>query len=103
MIVDVSTAVVAEGKVQVALAEGREMPPGCIVDSQGEPTTDPARYFAGGGLIPLGGLVADHKGFGLGLAAALVRVARHDRGRPAFAGGRTGRPRVRPLAAEWPV
>ena len=72
MIVDVSTAVVAEGKVQVALAEGREMPPGCIVDSQGEPTTDPARYFAGGGLIPLGGLVADHKGFGLGLAAALI-------------------------------
>ena len=55
MIVDVSTAVVAEGKVQVALAEGREMPPGCIVDSEGQPTNDPAKYFAGGGLIPLGG------------------------------------------------
>ena len=71
MIVDVSTAVVAEGKVQVALAEGRDVPPGCIVDSQGQPTTDPALYFAGGGLLPLGGLAAAHKGFGLGLAAAL--------------------------------
>lgn len=71
-VVDVSTAVIAEGKVQVALAEGRHVPPGCIVDKHGQPTEDPVEYFDGGGLLPLGGLLAGHKGFGLGLAAALL-------------------------------
>jgi uncharacterized oxidoreductase len=72
VVVDISTAVVAEGKVQVALAEGRKLPPGCIVDRNGSPTEEPTEYFDGGGLLPLGGLLAGHKGFGLGLAAALV-------------------------------
>jgi LDH2 family malate/lactate/ureidoglycolate dehydrogenase len=72
VVVDISTAVVAEGKVQVALAEGQKLPAGCIVDRNGDPTVEPADYFNGGGLLPLGGLLAGHKGFGLGLAAALV-------------------------------
>jgi uncharacterized oxidoreductase len=72
VLVDVSTAVVAEGKVQVALARGERLPEGCIVDSHGRPATDPRDYFNGGGLLPLGGAVAGHKGFGLGLAAALL-------------------------------
>jgi LDH2 family malate/lactate/ureidoglycolate dehydrogenase len=72
IVVDISTAVIAEGKVQVALAEGKTVAEGCIVDAQGRPTTSPVEYFSGGGLLPLGGTVAGHKGFGLALAAALV-------------------------------
>jgi uncharacterized oxidoreductase len=72
VLVDVSTSTVAEGKVLVALARGERLPEGCIVDSRGRATTDPHDYFNGGGLLPLGGSVAGHKGFGLGLAAALL-------------------------------
>ena len=72
VLVDVSTAVVAEGKVQVAAALGQVLPPGWIVDAQGRPSTDPQAYFDGGGLLPLGEPTAGHKGYGLGLASALV-------------------------------
>jgi hydroxycarboxylate dehydrogenase B len=72
VVVDVSSAVAAEGKVQAALAAGRPLADGIIVDQAGRPTREPADYFAGGGLLPLGGPAAGHKGFGLGLAAALL-------------------------------
>lgn len=71
VLVDVSTAVVAEGKVQVAAARGMDLPQGWIVDSAGAPSINPQDYFQGGGLLPLGGLESGHKGYGLGLASAL--------------------------------
>lgn len=72
VLVDVSTAVVAEGKLQLAAASGEAVPPGWIADATGQPTTDPADYFAGGGLLPLGSPTVGHKGYGLGLASALL-------------------------------
>ena len=48
MIVDFATTTVAGGKVMLALSKGQEVPPGCIVDSEGRPTTNPADLFAGG-------------------------------------------------------
>ncbi len=71
VIVDMSTAVVAEGKIHVQAARGEQLPEGWAVDRRGNPTTDPAAYLDGGGLLPLGSPGAAHKGFGLGLAAAL--------------------------------
>jgi uncharacterized oxidoreductase len=70
VIVDASSSMVAEGKVRVALASGSTLPPGVISGPAGRPTTDP-REFASGGLVPLGGAVAGHKGTGLALASAL--------------------------------
>ena len=68
VLVDFATTVVAEGKVRVARDKHEPLPPGCIVDKEGRPSTDPADFYAGGTLLPFGG----HKGYGLSLAAALL-------------------------------
>jgi LDH2 family malate/lactate/ureidoglycolate dehydrogenase len=67
VILDVATSAVAMQKVRVALAEGEPMPEGLIFDRTGRPTTDPAEFFEGGSLAPLGSPHAPHKGFGLAL------------------------------------
>ena len=72
LILDMATSMIARGKVHFAHAKGTPLPPGCIVDREGQPSTDPADLFAGGSLLPVGGPVAGHKGYGLGLASALL-------------------------------
>lgn len=72
MVFDGSTSMVAEGKVRVARDKGAQLPPGCIIDPEGRPTTSPDAFYAGGALVPLGGEVAGHKGYGLALASALL-------------------------------
>jgi uncharacterized oxidoreductase len=72
MMFDGSTSAVAEGKVRVAQAKGITLPPGCIIDKDGNPTTDPDNFYAGGALVPLGGAIAGHKGYGLAMASALI-------------------------------
>lgn len=72
MMFDGSTSTVAEGKVRVARAKQAQLPPGCIVDREGRPTTDPNEFYAGGALTPLGGDVAAHKGYGLAFASVLL-------------------------------
>ncbi|TME16821.1 MAG: Ldh family oxidoreductase [Chloroflexi bacterium] len=72
MVYDAATSGVAEGKVRLARAKRAAVPPGVIVDSEGTATTDPNDYYAGGALLPVGGQVAGHKGYGLGLSAALL-------------------------------
>jgi uncharacterized oxidoreductase len=72
MIVDASSSMIAQGKVAVARAYGAALPPGCVYDAEGRPTTDPEAFYIGGGLVPLGGEVAGHKGYGLALASALL-------------------------------
>jgi LDH2 family malate/lactate/ureidoglycolate dehydrogenase len=68
IVADFATTVIAEGKVRVARAKREPLPPGCIVDKEGRPSTDPEDYYAGGALLHAGG----HKGYGLSLAAALL-------------------------------
>ena len=68
LVLDFSTAGVAEGKLRVAGAEGLEVTPGLIVDSRGQPTTSPADFFAGGALLPFGG----HKGSGMSIMIELL-------------------------------
>lgn len=72
MMFDGSTSTIAEGKVRVARDKGAELPDGCIVDSQGRPTRNPNDFYAGGALVPLGGALAGHKGYGLAMASALI-------------------------------
>lgn len=71
ILVDMTTSVVAEGKVKLARTAGRELPPGWILDKDGEPSTDPEALYAGGTLLPLGGSVA-HKGYGLSVIVDLL-------------------------------
>ncbi len=65
MVVDLSTSVVANGKVLVQRVAGESCPEGWLLDASGEPTTDPSVRFTEprGTILPMGG----YKGFGLSL------------------------------------
>ncbi len=71
VVLDFATTAVAAGKVMLAQAAGKEVPPGSIVDSRGRPTTDPGEFFKGGALLPFGG----HKGYALAVIAELFGQA----------------------------
>ncbi len=71
VVVDFATTAVAAGKIMVARARHVPLPPGCIVDRDGRPTTDVEDFYAGGALLPAAG----HKGFGLSVAAELLGQA----------------------------
>jgi hydroxycarboxylate dehydrogenase B len=71
-IFDAATSTLAEGKVRVARAAGKLLPPDAILDSAGRPSRDAEAFYAGGALLPLGGALAGHKGYGLGLGSALL-------------------------------
>jgi (2R)-3-sulfolactate dehydrogenase (NADP+) len=64
---DQSTTTVALGKITMAKAAGTSIPEGWAVDSDGNPTTDPAAAIAGS-LISMGG----YKGWGFGLMAEIL-------------------------------
>lgn len=68
IVLDITSSVVAQGKIEVAVNRGDAVPLGWLIDSNGELTTDPHDFDcpSPGSILPLGGL-AGHKGFGLGL------------------------------------
>lgn len=65
MMFDYATTAIAGVKVVNAQRNHEQLQPGCIVDKDGNPTTDPNDFFAGGAHVPFGG----HKGYGLMMAA----------------------------------
>ena len=74
ILLDMTTSVVADGKIRVAINQGKPIPEGWAVDADGHSTTDPNRVRGcdpEGSLLPMGGVVA-HKGFGLSLASEIL-------------------------------
>jgi hydroxycarboxylate dehydrogenase B len=71
VIVDITTSMVAEGKLFVAINKGDQVPEGWIVDKNGKPTTDPHDFYDGGALLTVGA----HKGSGLSIAVDLLAGA----------------------------
>ncbi len=69
-LLDMATSVVAEGKVRTYRFRGEETPAGWIIDSEGNPTTDPDDYYAGGAILPLG-REEGHKGYALAFMVEL--------------------------------
>lgn len=65
-ILDFGTSATAEGKVRVKRIAGEKVPPGWILDADGNPTTDPNTLYGDppGSILPMGGDQA-YKGFGL--------------------------------------
>lgn len=63
ILLDISACTMAEGKIRVALNKGTSVPEGCIIDSRGQPTTDPKVFYGNppGAILPIAG----HKGYGL--------------------------------------
>lgn len=76
VLVDVTTSVVPEGKIRAAQYAGKSLPEGCIIDAEGNPTTDPNAFYGPprGAILPLGGVMG-HKGYGLGIVATLLAGA----------------------------
>jgi LDH2 family malate/lactate/ureidoglycolate dehydrogenase len=76
---DMATTTVAAGKVKVHKLNHRPLPPGWVVDGNGQTVTDPEEAFRyvferpEGGITPLGGTreVGGHKGYGL---AVMVHI-----------------------------
>ncbi|HIE19215.1 TPA: Ldh family oxidoreductase, partial [Candidatus Bathyarchaeota archaeon] len=51
-VLDIATSVCAEGKVRVSLHKGENLPEGCIIDKEGNPSTNPADLYEGGAILP---------------------------------------------------
>lgn len=68
-LLDMTTSVVSEGRLQMYRNKGDNVPDGWIIDSQGNPSNDPNSFYdePKGALLPLGGIVG-HKGYGLSMA-----------------------------------
>ena len=76
IILDISTSVVAEGKVRVKAHRHENIPEGWIINSEGHPSTNPLDYYGPpeGSLLPFGGMVG-YKGFGLGFVLDILSGA----------------------------
>jgi len=70
VILDFATSMIAQGKTRVAHNKGEPVPPGCVLDNHGQPTTDP-RYAV---VPPFGALLTfgAHKGYGMALMCELL-------------------------------
>lgn len=69
-VVDIATSAIAVNKARVLAENGQTAPPGSLIDSGGQPSTDPNVLFADppGALLPFGA----HKGYALSLVAELL-------------------------------
>jgi LDH2 family malate/lactate/ureidoglycolate dehydrogenase len=70
-VMDMATSMVAGGWVYAAESAGAALPENCLIDRDGNPTTDPRAYFDGGAILPAAG----QKGYALALAAELIAEA----------------------------
>jgi L-2-hydroxycarboxylate dehydrogenase (NAD+) len=71
IVLDMATTVAAYGKVKTKALRGETMPEGWMIDRHGQPLTDPKRADEGM-LLPLGGMEAGYKGYGLALIIGLL-------------------------------
>ncbi len=73
LVLDMTTSMVAEGKVRVLRNRGDQVPEGWLLDHAGVPTTDPQTLYQEprGSIRPFGG----HKGYGLGVVVDLLAGA----------------------------
>lgn len=86
VLVDVSTSITTNNLTARLNREGRKLPGKWLIDETGAPTDDPGVLVAPrtGTILPLGGLDAGHKGYGLSLMveALTAGLAGHGRSDP---------------------
>ena len=78
VIIDVSTGVSSVGGLKMLRNRGRPAPEGWLIDRDGKSTTDAESFFeepSRSALLPLGSLLAGHKGFALGLLVDVMAGA----------------------------
>jgi len=93
VLVDVSASITTNGMSNRLRAEGRRFAHPWLMDAEGRPTDDPAALATDppGTILPLGGLDAGHKGYGLALLneALTGGLAGHGRADPGEGWGAT--------------
>ena len=74
MVLDMATACVAVGKLEVAAVKGEEIPDCWAVDGGGGETRDPRLAMREGAGLPLGGAeeTGGYKGYGLALMVEIL-------------------------------
>lgn len=91
LLVDISTSITTNSLTARLRREGAKLPHAWLIDEAGKPSNDPAVLSPPhtGTILPLGGLDAGHKGYGLSLMveALTAGLAGHGRSDP---GGRLG-------------
>ncbi|HWI83319.1 Ldh family oxidoreductase [Ramlibacter sp.] len=83
MLVDVSTSITTNGLTGRLAREGRKLPAPWLIDERGVPTDDPAVLVPprAGTILPLGGVDAGHKGYGLSLMVEALTAGLAGQGR----------------------
>ena len=93
ILVDVSTSITSMGYAKQRMEAGERLPGPWAIDAEGHATDDPGTLWKEpkGALLPLGGIDAGHKGFGLGLMieALTAGLAGFGRADPAEGWGAT--------------
>ena len=69
--IDLATASVAKGKVDLAKQRGESIPLGWIIDKNGRPSTNPNDLDLGGSILPIGG-DQGYKGYGLSVIVEVL-------------------------------
>ena len=69
ILIDISSSITSMGFARQEMNAGRKLPGPWLIDHEGRATDDPGALFADpkGALLPLGGIDAGYKGFGLAL------------------------------------
>jgi uncharacterized oxidoreductase len=65
IIVDMSLGPMAGNRASILAARGQKVPLGWLIDKEGNPTDDPAKYRDGGAQLPLGQTGLGYKGYAL--------------------------------------
>lgn len=68
IVFDAALGMSSRGKILYYAEKGLKLPPGWLVNQDGEPTTDPTDITRGGWILPIGG----HKGWGLILMCEIL-------------------------------
>ena len=83
ILIDISSSITSMGYARQQMHAGRKLPGAWLIDHEGNATDDPGALFAEpkGALLPLGGLDAGHKGFGLALMVEALTAGLSGHGR----------------------
>ena len=83
ILIDISTSITSMGYAKQQMLAGKKLPGEWLIDAEGNPTANPGALFnePKGALLPLGGVDAGYKGFGLALLieALTAGLAGHGR------------------------
>ena len=77
IVLDMSTSVVASGKIRLKQHQDEALPHGWLIDTDGKSTTNADDFYGTppAALLPFGGTVSAHKGFGLSVIVDILSGA----------------------------